>query len=156
MKRCIQSVLAVVVLLALGACSSSGPKYTQAQLNALETREVDADLDETFNAASNALFDSGYTISMSDREGGLLTGTRNIDRSKERYWWSRRIEDTSFTISIMIREIGDDRCSTRVKTAVNGSPKVDERAIDEFWTLMRRQVLMKKPFVANAAAGTGT
>ena len=60
--------------------------YTQAQLNAFETREVGADLDETFRAASNALFDAGYTISMSDREGGVLTGTRAIDRSKARFW----------------------------------------------------------------------
>ena len=140
--------LVYLTLLTLTACTSSGPMYTQAQLNALETREVDAGLPETFSAASNALFDAGYTISMSDREGGLLTGTRAIDRSVQRFWLNRKIENVNFTISIMIRAINSERCSTRVKTAVNGSQRVDERAIDEFWMLMRRQVLMKKPLAS--------
>ncbi len=120
-------------------------KLSQAQLNAIETREVSASLDETFNAASGALFDAGYTISMSDRQGGLLTGTKAIDRSADRFWVSPYIEDTKFALSILIRETAPKNCTVRIKTSINGAPKIDKEAIDRMWVLMQRQVLMKEP-----------
>jgi len=131
-------------MLLLNGCSSS-QHYSQAQLNAIETREVDAGINETYNAASGALFDAGYTIAMSDRQGGLLTGTRVCDRSKARFWISPYIEDTRFAISIQIRETTPKSCTVRIKTSVNGASKVDKNAIDQLWTLMQRQVLMKEP-----------
>ena len=144
MTRSACIVLSLLVLLSIGACTTP-QKYSQAQLNAIETRDVDADLDETFKAASNALFDAGYTISMSDRQGGLLTGIRTDDKSKARFWWSESIEDVEFTISVMMREYDSTRCAVRIKTSVNGTQKLDENAIDVFWRLMQRQVLMHEP-----------
>ena len=130
-------------MLLLTGCDSSN-QLSQAQLNAIETREVDAGISETYNAASGALFDAGYTIAMSDRQGGLLTGTRVIDMSKDRFWNSN-IQDTRLAISMQIREISPKFCAVRIKTQVNGVPKVDKKAIDQLWTLMQRQVLMKEP-----------
>lgn len=125
------------------------PPLTQAQLNAIETRDVDAGFDETFNAASGALFDAGYIISMSDRQGGLITGTKSTDRSRQRRWLAdQTIEDTDYAVSILVREDTGDRCSVRVKTSVNGQPRVDKRAIDQIWVLMQRQVLMTAPLAA--------
>ncbi len=133
-----------LVILPLTTCTAT-PRLTQAQLTAIETREVDASLDETFSAAASALFDAGYTIAMSDRQGGLLTGTRAVDQSAARFWISSQIQDVKLAISIHIQELGPSRCSARIKTSVNGVPKVDKRAIDQIWTLMQRQVLMKAP-----------
>ena len=135
----------------MAGCVLFTPPLGQAQLNAIETRDVDAGFDETFSAATGALFDAGYIISMSDREGGLLTGTRSIDRSRQRRLLDSKIEDTHFAVSVMIREAGSDRCSVRIKTSVNGVQKVNNRAIDQFWVLMQRQVLMKAPL----ALGSG-
>ena len=133
-----------ITMLLFTGCESSN-QLSQAQLNALETREVDASMNETYNAASGSLFDAGYTIAMSDRQGGLLTGTRVIDKSKARFWISPYIEDIRLAISIQIREISPKSCTVRIKTSVNGSPKVDKNAIDQLWNLMQRQVLMKEP-----------
>lgn len=139
-----------LTLLALLLCTSAGctfgPKLTQAQMNALETREVDASFSQTFNAASSALFDAGYTISMSDRDAGLLSGTKSNNRRAERFWLkNQNIEDDNFAISVQIREDSPNRCSVRVKTSVNGEPRIDKNAIDQLWVLMQRQVLMKEP-----------
>jgi len=142
--RKVQIYVSFIAILLISGCESSN-QLTQAQLNALETREVDASMDETYNAASGALFDAGYTIAMSDRQGGLLTGTRVIDRSKARFWISPYIENTLLMISIQIRETSPESCTVRIKTSVNGAPKVDKKAIDQLWTLMQRQVLMKEP-----------
>ena len=136
--------IGIFTILLLTGCNAEN-QLSQAQLNAIETREVDASINETYNAASGALFDAGYTISMSDRAGGLITGTKAHDRSADRLWVSHYIEDTKFAVSIQIREIGPKSCTIRVKTSINGEPKVDKKAIDELWILMQRQVLMKEP-----------
>lgn len=138
------TVVLLVLPLLITGCQSS-PKYTQAQLNAIETRIVDADLDETFNAVSNALFDAGYTIKMSDRQAGLITGEKSKDMSSARFWWGSYIEDVDYAVSVHVRETGPKQCTVRIKTAVNGESKVNKDAIDQLWILMQRQVLMKEP-----------
>ena len=151
----------LVISLALASCMSlagcaTTPSYTQAQLNAIETREVDASMDETFSAATNALFDAGYTIAMSDRQGGILTGTRGKDNSSARVWVSPYITDTNFTMSIQVRENGPRLTTTRIKTSMNGEQVIDKKAIDQIWTLMQRQVLMKEPLMPTAEPASGT
>jgi len=145
--------LSVVVLVSLSGCNSQ-PKYYQAQLNSIETREVDAKLDQAFSAASSALFDAGYTIAMSDRNAGLISGRRGKDNTAARMWVSSFIRDTDFVISIQVREDGPNRSIVRVKTSVNGEAVVDKKSIDAIWVLMQRQVLMKEPS-ALAPAATG-
>ncbi len=137
----------------LFGCAST-PKYSQSQLNAIETREVEASLDETFNAASSALFDAGYTISMSDRQAGLITGTQAVDRSAQRFWVSVYIEDTRYALSIQIREESPSLCAVRCKMSKNGQPYVDKEAIDQIWVLMQRQVLMKQPIEIGSESAT--
>ncbi len=131
-----------------GGCASDGvnpANLTQAQLNAIETREIEAGIDESFSAASGALFDAGYTIAMSDKNAGLLTGRKGQDNTASRIWVSPYIRDTDFAISVQLRSLGPTRSAARVKTSVNGEPRVKKEAIDAFWVLMQRQVLMKAP-----------
>lgn len=143
--RATAAILSLMLAGFLGGCAASAPRYSQAQLNAIESREVEASLDETFSAASNALFDAGYTIAMSDRQGGLLTGTKGKDNTAARIWVSPYIQDTHFTVSVQMRQQAPKLTVTRVKTSVNGEPYVKKEAIDQFWVLMQRQVLMKEP-----------
>ncbi len=135
---------AVVSALLLAACASQ-PVYTQAQLNAIETRSVDATFDETFNAASGALFDAGYIIAMSDREGGLITGTQTKVAQGWAAFWGTEPYYRSMAISIQIRADGPNHTFARIKTQFNGQTQVDKAAIDELWVLMQRQVLMSTP-----------
>jgi len=145
--RVVGCFLLILVAIALGGCAGE-PKYTQMQLNALETREIDADVAACFNAASNALFDAGYTIQMSDRAGGLLTGSKSYDRKRDNMWVKNRNRWRTFTLSVQVRRLDPGLTAVRVKTAINGEPKVDLRSIDEFWVLMQRQVLMHEPVSA--------
>jgi hypothetical protein len=159
MCRPITLLAGLVVACIVGAGCGGGQKLTQAQLNAIETREVDATLEATFAAATGALFDAGYTVAMSDRQAGLLTGQKGKDRTMDRIMWSPSIADDRFTISISMRSIDASRTAVRIKTSVNGEPKVNKKAIDQIWTLMQRQVLMKEPLSgqqASAPAATST
>jgi hypothetical protein len=137
--------LSICGCMMLAGCEAPGPKLSQAQMNALETREVEASFDDTYRAASNALFDAGYTIAMSDKSAGLLTGSRAKDRSAERMWGDQSIRDTVFLVSMQITNVGPKNSSVRVKTSINGEARVDPQAINQLWVLMQRQVMMKEP-----------
>ena len=155
MRQAFGLVVVFVALWAAGCSGSNVNRYTQAQLNAIETRVVDAGLDETFQAASNALFDAGYTISMSDRAGGIITGYQGKDNTAARIWVSPLIQDTRFIASIQMRSSGARTTDVRIKTSRNGEPYVNEKAINELWTLMQRQVLMKEPTAAGPIGNPG-
>ncbi len=146
---------AVVSVLLLGGCASQ-PVYTQAQLNALETRSVEADFDETFDAASGALFDAGYIIAMSDREGGLITGTQTKQDTGWAAFWGTSPYFRSLAISIQIRTDTPDRSLVRIKTQINGQTRVDETAIKKIWVLMQRQVMMSAPPADDQGASGST
>ncbi len=148
-NRILGIIIALSSFLGSGGCvtTSNLHRYSQAQLNAIESRIVDAELEETYQAATNALFDAGYTIQMSDRVGGIVTGYRGKDNSAARFWVSPLIRDTQYLISIQMRKISARQTNTRVKTSTNGEPYVNEDAINEIWKLMQRQVLMKAPMV---------
>jgi hypothetical protein len=143
----LRAVVAVALLaasaLALPGCATQ-PKYSQAQLNAIEVRIVEASFDDTYTAAANALFDAGYIIGMSDKDAGLITGgqTRMLG------FWEAMAADApyqSLVMSIQIVEESENRCRVRVKTQISGITVVNREAVDAIWVLMQRQVLMSTP-----------
>lgn len=136
-------ILAVAVFLA--SCQTAQNRYSQAELNAIETRIIESGFNEAFTAASSALFDAGYTIAMSDREAGLITGERGKDNTASRILISPFIQDTRFVVSIQVAELDERETNARIKTSVNGEPVVDRDAINEIWLLMQRQVMMREP-----------
>jgi len=169
-------ILCLLVPLFAG-CGGGRPSYSQAQLNAIESREVDAGVEAAYSAASGALFDSGYTIRMSDRDAGLLTGTRTQKNTasqvgtaalvtvRNAVWvtlslmsnsgsgYAERYPnmDSFLTVCLQVEPISDARSRVRVRTFINGEPKTDKDAIDGLWVLMQRQVMMKEPALATGA-----
>lgn len=137
------SLCLLALTLLISGCASQ-KKYTQAQMNAIEVRIVDANFDETFNAATNALFDAGYIIGMSDKDAGLLTGSQVRTLG---FWESFAAESPyqSMVMTLQVIEESDTRCRVRVKLALNGVTTVNEKVVDQIWVLMQRQVLMSAP-----------
>lgn len=146
-------VLTLAAAVLSAGCTAS-PALTQAQLNAIETRVVEAGFDATFNAASGALFDAGYLIFMSDRTGGLLTGVQVVDDSDWSGFWARSGDEEHLAISVQVRPETAATSLVRIKTQIDGRTKVDQKAIDEIWVLMQQQVLMSAPHVAPENGGT--
>jgi hypothetical protein len=74
-------LLAMVPL--LGACATHSPMVAMSPVrqDALQVRDIDAPPSKTFSAATNALVNAGYTIQVTDGEGGLLTAWRREDPS---------------------------------------------------------------------------
>ncbi len=127
-------------LTAAAGCSTSGPILSPAEVNALEMREVDAGVAETFATASGALLRAGYDISLSDERGGLIVGRRSAEALA-----GEPGADADSAVSISIRRSGSNRSAVRIKTWIGDSRELDRGAIDEIWTLMQRRVLLNAP-----------
>ncbi len=138
-----KSVLVMAFLLGLAAaagCSTPGPVLSTVEMNAIETREADAGVAETFASASGALLHAGYDISLSDERGGLLVGRRSAEGSAGRVG-----ADANSAVSISIRRSVSNRSAVRIRTWIDDSRQLDRGAIDEIWTLMQGRVLLNAP-----------
>ncbi len=61
--------------LALGACASTRPPMSPAQLDVIESRPIEAPPDAAFRAAAGVMLDRGLVITLSDRSAGLVGGS---------------------------------------------------------------------------------
>lgn len=147
---------------ALSGCETTQP-MTVTQLDALQVREVEANPDRAFAAASSALFDAGYQIHVSDADAGLLTAERREDPSVAtnaamiilssiltRGTGAQDKPPDFHAVCIEVLPAGAERSDVRIRPYLNGqalSPKSPgaRDTVQELWTLMQRQVLMKEP-----------
>ncbi len=124
----------IVIAGVLSGCAAD-EKYSQTQLNALQTREFDAGFDRTFDATVAALFDLGYTVRTSDKRGGLITAGRMAGNM-----WSGMHDDGA---QIKLDQSGR-RTAVRVSTVKHGQTRVDKERIDELLNQIDR-VLVATP-----------
>jgi hypothetical protein len=124
---------------------------TRVELDATQEREVEAAPDRAYSAASGAVMDAGYTMDVSDADGGLLSGHKLFEHSIAlkvavaiMTRGSGTVPPDLLTVCIQVRDIGNGRSAVRAQTYLNGSAELDHKAIDDLWVLMQRQVLMKE------------
>lgn len=103
-------VIMVSALAALLCGCAADQKYSQTELNALESREFDADFDRTFDAAIGTMFDMGYTIQSSDKRAGFIQAG---------------------AVQIKLDSAGPRRTSVRVSTSHFGQVRVNKDLIDK-------------------------
>ena len=145
-------VLLIFTTAFLSGCVTTGSRTMgQAAIKNFETRTVDASINAVFTAATEALFDLGYIIKHSDRQSGLLVGERQDARKGERaattFWFgyaaAANVRPVVYNLTLLIKPTGDETTDVRIKTSVDGEPKLDKKAIDQVWLYIERQVLME-------------
>jgi hypothetical protein len=115
-------LLSLLLLAAIPGCAVD-QKYSQTELNALQTREFDYPFDPTFDATVGVLFDRGYTILTCDKRAGLLSAGNGHG-----------------SVQIKLDQAGPRRTSVRVSTVYGGQARVDKAKIDEFLNLIDRRL----------------
>lgn len=156
------ALLSLLALPMLCACETTQP-MTATQMDALQVREVEVPADRAFAAASSALFDAGYQIHVSDADAGLLTAERREDPSVAvnatlviltailtRGGGSTDKPPDYYAICIEVLPRGDTHSDVRIRPFFNGQVQTADnpnarKTVQEIWTLMQRQVLMKEP-----------
>jgi len=116
-------LLSLLMLAAITGCAVD-QKYSQTELNALQTREFDYPFDATFDATVGVLFDRGYTILTCDKRAGLLSAGNGHNAS----------------VQIKLDQAGPRRTSVRISTVYGGQARVDKDKIDEFLNLIDRRL----------------
>lgn len=154
---------AVAVAATIGAAGcTSAPKMSPTQMDALQTREVEAAPDASFAAATNALLDAGYRIELCDADAGLLTAQMREDPpvaanvavivgsavlSMGHYVTD--LPPTFRVICLQVMPMSPRRSKVRIRCFENAAAKDEPQTVEQIWTLMQRQVLMKDPPTAS-------
>jgi hypothetical protein len=153
--RPLAPIAALLMALVLGACAT--PLYSKTQLDALEVRDVEAPPDRAFAAASNAVIDASYQVLVSDGDAGLLTAIRREDPSVAEHVAVFTLttllslghapadaQPRFFAVCVQVLPRSGDRSSVRIRTYGPEGAAPDPKTIQQIWTLMQRQVLMKE------------
>ncbi len=139
-----------------GGCTTQSPmvKLTRTQQDALQVRDVDATPQRTFAAATNALVNAGYTIGVTDGEGGLLSASRRVDPSVAEHvavftlsalitlgHGATTAEPHYYAVCVQVLPRPGDLSSVRICLYGHGNLKAEEAIIDDLWIQMQRDIL---------------
>ena len=149
---------ALALILFAGGCASQSPivAMTPTQQDALQVRELDAPPDRAFSAAANTLVNAGYTIELTDGEGGLLTAFRREDPSVARHVATLTITTIItlgqapmlaspyyFGVCVQVLPRPGNLASVRICLYGHDDLKTEEAIIDDLWIQMQRELLAR-------------
>ncbi len=147
--RFLPIILAIMFFSGCGWLISGDRQVGQAEIKNFETRSVDAKFEDVYAAATEALFDLGYQIKHSEKASGLIVGEQHYNYSESVYLgkgiWDRRDKQRVYEITLLIKPEKKKSTNVRIKTSVDGQPKLNKDAIDKVWVYIDRQVLMESP-----------
>jgi hypothetical protein len=151
--------LAMLLPAALAACAAS-PRpidLSPTQMEALQVRQIEVPTDRAFSAASGALVDAGYHILVSDADAGVLTAELRQDPAVaanvatvigvavltlgHMYY---DLPPTYHALCLQVLPDGSARSRVRIRSFVNAQGDHDPGKVEQIWTLMQRQVLMRE------------
>lgn len=157
MRGIMNRIVVMVCLLLIPGCGwlmSGNQQVGQAQLKNFETRTVDAKFDDVYAAATEALFDLGYQIRHSEKASGLIVGEQHYNYSETVYLgkgvWDKRDKQRVYEITLLIKPESKKSTNVRIKTSIDGQPRLNKDAIDKVWVYIDRQVLMSSPATPDA------
>lgn len=142
-----------LVITSLSSCASTNSRSVgQAAIKNFETRTIDASFDDVFGASTEALFDLGYTIKHSDKKSGIIVGEKQDARKDEKAVMAilyglpaaSIVTPIVYNLTILIKP-DEESVKVRIKTAVDGEPKLNKQVIDRVWIYIDREVLMESP-----------
>jgi len=147
----IKQVSAVVILIGAAFTSSGCVHLTQAEIKALETREMDCSFDEAYRASSNGLFSLGFTISHSDKESGILTGTRHDPNTGAKVANAilfgviglAATKDRDEAVTFMLTPLEPNLTQLRMKVIVNGKAVIDRKFMTKIWQQIEREAMLE-------------
>jgi hypothetical protein len=154
MKKPIMAFICLIFFsILVSGCVQDRKVMGQAATKNFETRVVDASRDCVFNAALEALFDLGYTIKHSDKESGILLGEKQDARKGDKaamtflfgITGALSVTPIVYNCTIMVKPVDEKTTNVRIKTAIDGEPKLYKETIDQVWLYIDRQVLMESP-----------
>lgn len=137
MRKVIVCAVFAGAIVASGANAKKAPEPTALELQALQTRDVEASKDQAFGAVMSVLQDSGYRIQAADKDTGLITGIASTKGKMTYSLWtgfgkSKKSPIVSAFIEQRTPTLSRVRLSFvmgKVKSTIYGSGAQDEEPI---------------------------
>ena len=145
----------IIVVLFITGCGGGGAVVAPGQLatKSIEAREIEADFDTAYRAATHAFFALGYTIKHSDKAGGIIVGTKEKTDTG-----SAMIMGALFGVFAMLGDYtdvntitlflekgkNDEKTKIRIQAMLNEDVKVDPAAVDPIWIVTQREAMLIK------------
>ena len=147
----VRPMIAVVVIGGTFGCSSGCTQLTQAEIKALETRELDLPFDEAYQAAANGLFSLGFAIEHSDKESGIITGKRKDLQTGAKIGAAvafgvlglLAVGDRDEVVTFMLTELEDNLTQLRMKIVINGKSVIDRKLMTKIWQQIEREAMLE-------------
>lgn len=141
------SVSSILLFLACSGCVQP----TQAEIKALETREMDCSFDEAYSAAANGLFSLGFAVSHSDKTSGILTGTRVDPNTGNKIAaalalgvvGALAVGDRNEAVTFMLSPLEEKLTQLRMKVIVNGQSVFDRTLMTKIWQQIEREAMLE-------------
>jgi hypothetical protein len=111
----------VALAVALGTGCTVDKRLSQAQLDAIQMRELDVGADRAYQAVVGVMFEQGYQIMESDLEGGLLVASLTTGDTMSGFRTS--------LLQITVAEMTQTTASVRISTSADGQTRLDEPTI---------------------------
>lgn len=145
-SRPIGFVVTCVPLLSGIGCAT----LSQAEIKALETRELDLPFDEAYQAAMNGLFALGFAVEHSDKQSGLLTGKRSTKKASLSVTiliilplptvGEGTLEEA---VTFKLTALNDRLTQLRMKLIVDGKSVVDKTVMTKIWQQIEREAMLE-------------
>lgn len=127
------------------------------QQDALQARDLDAPPERAFAAAANTLVNAGYTIEVTDGEGGILTGFRREDPSVAEHagfmaltavitagYGTMPAPPRYYGVCAQVLPRPGGLASVRICLYGHGDLKEEEAIVDDLWIQMQRDILARR------------
>lgn len=157
MNRILLVVLGAALHFGVG-CATPSNGLSKTQVDAIQVRDIEASTDRAFAAATNAVLDAGFTVEVTDGEGGLLSAVRREDPSAAEHAAIIAVstvltlgqaptmaKSRLYGVGIQVLPRQGGLSSVRIRPFGHSSLVEEQKEIQQLWTLMQRQVLIKEP-----------
>jgi len=149
------NILFLIVVFFIVGCGGGGGGIAPGQLatKAIEARELNANFDISYRAATHAFFALGYTIKHSDRAGGIIVGTKEATDTGSAvamgvlfgvFALMGDYTDVNTITLFLEKGKNDEKTKIRIQTTFNEDVKVDPTFVDPIWIVTQREAMLIK------------
>jgi hypothetical protein len=147
----------MLCLLPLAGCAT----MTQSEIKALETREMDLCYNDAYEAAMNGLFSLGFTIDHSDKESGIVTGSRKDPNTGAKVGAALAlgvigllaVSDHNEAVTFKLASLEPKLTQLRMKVIIDGKPVTDRQAMTRIWQQLEREAMLESRSSDRAPSG---
>jgi len=132
-----QLVLFGACMLAPGCASTN-----QANIKFLETRELDMPYSAAYDAALNAVFSMGLSITHTDKGSGVISAQSGDHAQRATMGAIARAFHPVKKVTLMVRPRSDAITQLRMKVLINEEQQLDRKLMTEIWQRIEREAML--------------